>query len=214
MKTHQLQEFFRLHRPGHSQLQMGSFVVARTGGTDYGCFKQAVRELSTRYVGLKSAGLRRKTLEAKIEKAKARGKRLKELGLLSRLDDLEKSLDHAVREFAYFYALAEHYRAKLPAELTDEKIEELEIGLWAHHLKRIAGLELLSTGHISIGTLEGIGSMPPKIRDELFRLAEEDPTSLENWAKQAVPVLPSAKELSPSITEMQIRELVSDTNHK
>ena len=38
------------HQEFHSDLQMESFITLRAGGTLYGCYKQALRELSTRKI--------------------------------------------------------------------------------------------------------------------------------------------------------------------
>ena len=40
------------HQEFHSDLQMDSFITLRAGGTLYGCYKQALRELSTRKIAV------------------------------------------------------------------------------------------------------------------------------------------------------------------
>src|SRR5258708_31035595 len=47
-----LNDLFADHQEFHSDLQMDAFITLRAGGTLYGCYKQALRELDARAMAL------------------------------------------------------------------------------------------------------------------------------------------------------------------
>jgi hypothetical protein len=62
-----LSELFADHQEFHSDLQMDSFITLRSGGTKYGCYKQALRELTTRKLALIQRYADRDRLALEIE---------------------------------------------------------------------------------------------------------------------------------------------------
>lgn len=178
MNGEELQALLDDHFMFHSPFQIERFILAKEGGTPYGCYKQALRELSKRYRALKQIVIDRgmllvdiDQLEAMIQANEQTGFELcrKELRLTQKrmeLDDVERVLKDTSREFAHFYGQAEALKAMLP-ELTPDKRDELDREMWEHHLKSRIALELLSVGHVREETIATVQSGPKEWRVEL-----------------------------------------------
>lgn len=61
-----LRALLKDHQDGHSDFQADYFITLRAGGTPYGCYKQALRELSKRCRGLRELHIQRKLLLLEI----------------------------------------------------------------------------------------------------------------------------------------------------
>ena len=62
-----IKEILKDHRPGMSQFQHDHFVTGMSSLTEYGQYKQSVRELYTRVCGLRDHAFAKETLEIEIE---------------------------------------------------------------------------------------------------------------------------------------------------
>src|SRR5579863_2272034 len=71
----ELSDLLTDHQEFHSDLQMDSFITARSGGTLYGCYKQALRELATRVRALRERYFGRRLLLLEIEEHDLAGTR-------------------------------------------------------------------------------------------------------------------------------------------
>ena len=81
-----ISELLKDWQPGHSVLQMDSFITLRSGGTLYGCLFQALRELATRYFAVQEREFGREQLlvdvdELQSQPGKAFEKRRNEIRL-------------------------------------------------------------------------------------------------------------------------------------
>ncbi len=208
MNGQELQALLADHQCFHSDLQIDRFILAKEGGTPYGCYKQALRELSKRYGALKSLLLDRAILQVDIDQTRS-GLRLAQHKM--RMDGLERTLKDTCREFARFYAHAKTLKAQI-GELTPEKRAELDEEMWEHHLKSQMALDLLSVGHIRGETIATVQTMPEDFRQavrDVLDVKEGDRCKqheLVGWYLDQKPVVVEQKELMAPTEVMKFLE--------
>src|SRR5438445_2833578 len=66
-----ISELLADHQEFHSDLQMDAFITLRSGGTLYGCYKQALRELATRVRALRERYRLRALLDVDLDELAA-----------------------------------------------------------------------------------------------------------------------------------------------
>ena len=126
-----IKEILKDHRPGMSQFQHDHFVTGMSSLTEYGQYKQSVRELYTRVCGLRDHAFAKETLEIEIEeqeyisqhdentfvkrKAAVELKR-KQMAMF----DLLKRIEHTEKDVMSFYRQAAQLK-EIVGELTPEK---------------------------------------------------------------------------------------------
>lgn len=214
-----LSELLADHDGGHSPLQMDSFITARHGGTAYGCYKQALRELHARFSSLRSLYVERALLRVDVDELKAvdggnefdqRRQRInlaaKRLGLQS-LDAKVKTVE---REFLHFYGQASALRETL-GELTTERREALDREMWVHRLKCRAAIDLATTDTLQASTIEILHSLPPEVRKAIIASSVgAEKCKLIDWyfSEASEFTLPSVRAL-PSV---EVKRLVESTD--
>jgi hypothetical protein len=179
------------HQEFHSDLQMDSFITLRSGGTLYGCYKQALRELATRIHALRERyfGIELVNVEI-IEHDAAGSSRDKILARQKRmtLSAAESVLCDTEREFLRFYGQAAAIRESLEMQgvrfpLSPEARDHLDREMWVHQLKCRAAVEGFSQGRPAAVTLELIQALPPDMRrsvcEEVF--GPDAPQRLMEW---------------------------------
>lgn len=208
------------HRHFHSEWQIDHAITGRSGGTVYGCYRQAVRELHKRWRGLRECYAARERLILDIDdlerlpKASGNDARRREIDLAEkRLSLIESAgvIRDTEREFLRFYGQALACREALgigPDEtLSDDRRESLEAEFWEHQIKAMAAVDFITTGRLSRGTVELFQCSPPAQRQ---RLAAEilDPAAherLTSWYLSIDPALPPPIEFPAP----QAREVLS-----
>lgn len=182
--TNTLQSLLASYRPFHSAHQIDNYIVARSGGTPYGMFKQAVRELRSRWQSLCTQYIEREEMRRKdvpdsdLERARHR----------MQLEGLEVQIRDTEREFRRFYAHAVKLKAHI-GELTEDRIEQLEAEHWMHKLKQQAALDLLSEGRVKRDTLELLMALDPETRSPIMDLlgSPKGHTELVTWLRAYTP---------------------------
>lgn len=217
----QLQELLSDHQMFHSDLQMDHFITIRAGGTPYGQYKQALRELSKRYKAVKFIELERRTILLDLEEAETSARwfhdkrkkerlNLKIAGLRMKIEDMENTLADAEREFKRFYAQAVALK-QIVGPLTAEARAKLDAEMWEHHIKKMAAVDFMSKGRVSPNVLTLAQSLPvdmqKKLRDEIF--GSEDKTELLDWFWAHNVALPEA-----SLSCETERELYEDRSRR
>jgi hypothetical protein len=189
-----LQDLLKDHRLYHSEFQQDYFITTRSGGTVYGQYKQALREVYKRFRGLKGLyherDMAKVDLEELIFNSKHQGdafeiKRNKLNIAKSELDliEMEKNIEDTEREFKRFYEQCVSLKAMLP-ELTDEVRRKLDKEMWLHKLKEICAVDFLSNGALKNTTVELINSIPKDDRLSLLELVDNRKQLLEwYWNK-------------------------------
>lgn len=145
-----LRELLKDHYGRHTKYQIKNFILRLNGKTDYGMYKQALREIKSRFDSLKTMY-----------------KEYKKIILDDNVLEYENSLkcnqiNELLYEFNIFYNYAVQLKNKL-GELTTERLEVLEADFWREQFKEKLCLELLGTGHISTSLLETIMYSESKI---------------------------------------------------
>jgi len=166
-----INELLKDHQMYHSDFQRNYFITARAGaGTNYGMYKQALRELNKRYRGLKQLYIDKELLQIDIDDVRPKkneyDKKRQELNkvkFVMQMEDLDLNIKATEEEFKHFYAQAVFFKKKI-GKLTDKKKNELDIDMWVHKIKTDAALDILSTGHVSKGISELIFSLPLETR--------------------------------------------------
>lgn len=206
-----LKELLKDHQIYHSDFQMDNFITIRSGETQYGQYKQALRELFKRYRGLKEIYVAKELLQVDIDESTDNCRlscgagfifeeRRDKINLAKHkmdMEDLEKNIEHTEREFKRFYAQADALK-KVIGELTPEKRDKLDQKMWIHKLKSMVAIDYLTKGRIGENALAFIMSISKKIRKPL--LAEiKDHNKLIAWLENFDHPLP----------ELQIEENIN-----
>lgn len=203
-----LSDLFADHQEFHSDLQMDSFITLRSGGTLYGCFKQSLRELTTRKLALIQRYASRDRLSLDIQELQTDASRtcadatsrrnaidLWEKSLM--LVECDRVIDDTEREFIRFYQQAASIREALAAQgvafpLDSETRDRLDCEMWEHQLKCMAAIDFLTCDRLQKNTAELLSSMPPAMRK---RVAEtfDDRAALLDWYFSQEPPMPAAR---------------------
>ena len=142
------------HRHFHSSWQIDHAITAKAGGTLYGCYRQAVRELHKRWRGLRGLYAERKKLTSDTDAAT--GLQRAEMTLQG------VETDHVIadteREFVRFWGQAVACRRALgladDEAMPEELRERLESEFWEHQIKALAAIDFITTGRLSRNTVE------------------------------------------------------------
>jgi hypothetical protein len=173
-----LDKLFADHQLYHSDFQMDNLITVRAGGTLYGQYKQALRELYKRYRGLKQLCSERELLQVDIDELavkktcnqfEARRNEINRKTKLLSMDELNKNIKDTEREFQRFYAQACALKEQI-GELTPENRDKLDRDMWEYKLKEMAAIDFLSQGRLGNVTVETIAAAPIEMRKEILRL--------------------------------------------
>jgi hypothetical protein len=154
------------HEIFHSEFQIRNFIIARSGGTHYGAYKQAIRELWHRLAAIvselhKSSRVADSAAHHEIEHVTTT--------TTSDHDWCESTpaMRDTLRECVILYFLAKSLREKL-GNLDYEMKLLYEEELWVHRARCAIAIDFLSAGHISCSTVELVHSLPLKLRNPIL----------------------------------------------
>ena len=172
-----LKELLNDHQIYHSDFQMDNFITIRSGETQYGQYKQALRELFKRYRGLKELYVARELLQVDIDELEFEeipslkyNHRRNMINLTKHrmdMEDLERNIEHTEREFKRFYAQVNALKKEI-GELTPEKQNKLDQEMWIHKLKSMVAIDYITKGRIGENALAFMRSIPKEIRKPLL----------------------------------------------
>lgn len=183
-----LKELLNDHQIYHSDFQMDNFITIRSGETQYGQYKQALRELFKRYRGLKELYTGRELLQVDIDELNQKHSdsefevRRTNINLAKQrmdMEDLERNIEHTEREFKRFYAQANSLKKEI-GELTPKKQNKLDEEMWLHKLKSMVAIDYLTKGRIGENALAFMRSIPKKLRIPLLATIK-DHDKLIKW---------------------------------
>jgi hypothetical protein len=189
------------HQLYHSDLQMDCFITRQNGITPYGCYKQALRELASRWNALKRLYLNRREKELDTEETQLELNRMQATPETDRielermqinhirarmeLDGMVRSWRDTVREFRRFLSQATGLRKSLLDAGWDVSNPthraELEREFSANNLLRRAAVEMWGTGRITGNTLEAAFNHPDS---ETIRNLFGNPKALQEGAAE------------------------------
>lgn len=202
------------HEQFHSSLQIDCFIIAKNGGTLYGMYKQALRELDSRYGALGSDHVQRRKLEASLQRLESEtvtdeGRFRHETEVMEgrfKLDGLMRTIADREREFARIFAIAQSLKESI-GELTPQRREVLEKQLWMHRSLEAAAADLLNQGRVSADVFRMIGSLPSDMRKQCLKMLEQ-PEGLTTWfCEYEPPAIDIDKAQIPA--PQKVRELVA-----
>jgi len=198
----------------HSDFQIDNFITRKAGGTQYGQFKQSLRELYKRVRGLKQLYAEREFLKIDIDELKYdlenkkddnqfenRRNAIKLQQKILSQEDLERNVHHTEREMKRFYAQAKVLKDAL-GDLSTERVKLLDEEMYVHAALRSAALSYATGRSVDGNTMEMIHSMPPARRLEVTNKLSEPPKLVE-WYKSYDEALPK---LDENILEMDMAE--------
>lgn len=176
-----LKELLDDHQIYHSDFQMDNFITIRSGETQYGQYKQALRELFKRYRGLKELYVARELLQVDIDETTESCRincgggflfqeRRSKINLAKHkmdMEDLERNIEHTEREFKRFYAQADALKKEI-GKLTPKKQNELDQKMWLHKLKSMVAIDYLTKGRIGENAIAFIMSLSKNLRVPLL----------------------------------------------
>jgi len=162
------------HQTGMSQFQDDFLVTTRAGGTLYGQYKQALRELYKRFRGLRELICKDERLQVDIDELKDKIKMEEKVFDLRRfkidykekimlMEESERAIKDTKREFNRFYQQAAYLKEQI-GELTDEKRHQLDIEMWEFKIKEMIVIDLLSTGKVGNVTYEFLHACPKEMK--------------------------------------------------
>lgn len=206
------------HQMFHSELQMDCFITAKAGGTPYGMYVQALRELHKRWRGLKGLYAERElifidiaefesgTLDDIDEFFENARNTVRLAQKRSQLDEVEANIADTEREFSHFYGQAEALKEQI-GELTAEKRERLEREFWVFKAKEQAARDFLTAGRVTEKTLELVQYLHPVERD-LVKSSFVDPKEHVAWYDSLEYPIPDGRQLDAH----EIHALVEQTS--
>jgi hypothetical protein len=146
------------HESFHSDFQLKWLLIFRSGGTAYGCYKQALLEIETRLLAIKSG----ETNQCEVAAPDCFGlEHLRNQLVEGRQVDL-------IRELTVLCDIANRLKA-IVGTLDRHRRNQLEEELWTHRIKKMAALDFITNGHLSRDTLELILAMPIGQRSQILR---------------------------------------------
>jgi hypothetical protein len=189
-----LKELLDDHQVGMSKFQDNYFVTQKAGGTLYGQYKQALRELFSRFNILREdffayeiEKVELSRLQNDLENGKITNyydKQINELELKKRklgLYEKERFLEETKREFFNFYRQAVHLREKL-GDLNQERKDELDRDMYIWKVKANAAMDYLMHNRLTRETLSMVMSFPKDIKNQLIEeLKNENADKITEW---------------------------------
>jgi dimeric dUTPase (all-alpha-NTP-PPase superfamily) len=207
-----LQDLLKDHQLYHSELQQDYFITIRAGGTTYGQYKQALRELFKRYRGLKELYTNKELLQVDIDELAVKTtcnqfeQRRNEINLRKKQGDmieLDKNIEDTEREFKRFYQQANALKVII-GDLTDEKRKQLDADMWEYKIKEMAAIDFLSHGRLQNNTVELIGVLPMAMRERILELIVPDNQhKLIEWFEGK-----NGEEILLTEGEMEVKKLI------
>ena len=171
-----IQELLKDCFTGHDDTQISSFMIIKNGGTTWGCYRQALRELSSRVKTLQASWIGVQKLHRKSENLEDD---LEKLELQMELAGVYEHVETVKREAAKIYTIACSLK-QIIGDLDAERIKILNEELWVHKIKIHAVQDILDNGKLSAETRSLIQSLSKPLK-KIIHEAIADPQQLVDW---------------------------------
>ena len=167
------------HEVGNSNFQDCHLVTLRAGGTEYGMYKQALRELYHRVRGIRELESDKALLVIDIQEKEqtlaamepgfARQRIEIELQrIVLRQEECERAIVNTSRELTVFYAQARKLKERIGA-LTPKRRWKYEQELWNYRVREMAAFDIGSgLHHISPQTIEHVNALAREDRQGIL----------------------------------------------
>jgi hypothetical protein len=183
-----LKELLKDHQTGMSEFQDDYFVTTRAGGTMYGQYKQALRELYKRFRGLRELTCDNEKLQVEIEEQKylsetetdfkKRYAKIEFKRKSMQMEESERAIKDTKREFKRFYQQAIYLKKQI-GDLTDEKRKVLDKDMWLFKVKEMACVDWISKGRLGNSTFEFMNSCPQDMKKQILSSIQDQKKLLE-----------------------------------
>ncbi|MFN9372813.1 MAG: hypothetical protein ACK6D3_13105 [Planctomycetaceae bacterium] len=155
------------HELFHSEFQIRNLIVARNGGTFYGAYKQAIRELWNRLSGIGSELALLGVMKKQTSKNGNNKNDCTSAHQLAILFESIPTLKDTIREIAILYNLASWLKTRL-GDLNHQSKQLLESELWIYRVKCAVAVDFLSIGRLSQPTIELLHALPIELRQSIL----------------------------------------------
>ena len=212
------------HQHFHTELQMDSFITAKSGlGDPYGMYVQALRELSARHASLHEHYTKLSELKLDLEeenvrapflnftmkqKLKIKRSELRIKDLEFKIRAMEKVGEDREREFMHFYRQAAALKQQI-GTLDPMKRARLDREFWAKKLRARMAVQLLQQGRVSADIIEILPSLPEEIRAKVWGYLD-DPQSTLQWYKGLASGCPEVQSLGAG--KVDVKALVCSSS--
>jgi hypothetical protein len=214
------------HELFHSDFQMDYLITVRAGGTPYGCYKQALRELYKRWRGLRQAYSDRALLEVDIDEIESQlgnhwasefGRRRAEINLATKrlgIEEADRVIQDTEREFRRFAAQAATLKESI-GDLTPERRAELDREMWRHRLRCMATVDIITRGALGENTVTFLQAAPrewrapilDEIKAEIRNAGCDGHNGLIAWFESYEPSVAALE----TIPEIDLRRLLKES---
>lgn len=198
-----IQELLKDCFTGHDDTQISSFMIIKNGGTSWGCYRQALRELSSRVKTLQSSWIGLQKLNRKLDNP---ADELEKLELDLELAGVYEHMETVKREAAKIYTIACSLKQVI-GELDAEKIKTLNEEFWVHKIKVNCVQDLLDNGKLSAETRSLIQSLSKPLK-KIIQEALAEPQDLVDWFIEFETAVPEVEDAS----EEALKEISYVTN--
>jgi len=192
-----IKELLADHRCFHSEFQQDNFITIKSGGTIYGQYKQALRELYKRIRGLRESKCDREKLLMEIEeqknlstkgfdKFKRKYADIEYRRKSMQLEECNRVITDTEREFKRFYEQAVSLKSQV-GELTEERINKLEEEMYVCKLKEMMVSDWMCLGRYSPQTHELLHSLPMGTRTQIMlevQKPEDQKALIDNYTTE------------------------------
>jgi len=216
-----LKELLDDHQTGMSDFQDDYLVTVRAGGTLYGQYKQALRELYKRFRGLREVTCDKEKLEVEIEeqefikdndtdKFKKKYAAIEYKRKVMQLEESERSFSDTEREFSRFFKQASFLKKQI-GELTDEKRALLDRDMWMYKIKEMICIDWISQGRLGNNTFEFLNACPANMKNDLLEKMKEKEELLDWYETKEEYLLPDKYLDVPEVNflELSLPDLVN-----
>lgn len=175
-----LLELLKDHQTGHTEFQDDYFITRRSGGSLYGQYVQALRELYKRFRGLRQLYANSERLNVDIEELEWKlkeecyenkfEKRRMEIDLSEKklsVEEATRAKKDTEREFKRFYQQASWLKNQI-GEIDDKRRQELDRESWMYWIREKAALDLMTNRALSEGAIQMIHSAPSDMRNKIL----------------------------------------------
>ncbi len=232
-----LEQFKKDNDLFHSDYQIENYILIQNGHTNYGMYKQALRELFSREQSLRSLYAKKMEIDIAFEEIQLDIKeldikmldpakeselprnnitmkrlRIKEAEIVYGMKDIIKVISETEREFKKFYSCAKYLKDKL-GDLSDEKKALLEKEFWKETIKDSIAYDIKTSNTISNQSIKRIEESSSDVRAELYNLVSslqaKDPKILNSFLSNYPSKLEFPKDMEISLP-FEVKKLVDN----
>jgi len=175
----------------HSQFQQDYFITARAGLTEYGMYKQALREVYSRYKTLKDIYFNRDSILVDIDEQKyisensedefeRRRAEIEYKRIIFSMSEVDLNIKETEKEFKRFVEQAMYFKNKF-GKLTDEDKKRLDEEMWFAKIREMCVVDLITTGRLKNTTYEIIIALPSVTKNKILAEIKTEKDKLVEW---------------------------------